>query len=124
MKEVDISNIEELILAKVSIENKLKENDPEYKAMTLEDFVSNYIALTDVLVDDGEIIPFSLKDIDGEKYLMYSAETDKSYDKIKSHLKEIGYDLSNLRELPYSEMVMKLDELKTYYMIGGKFYVE
>ena len=124
MEYVDISDIEQLIMAKVTIENKLKEANEDYENIKLEEFVVKYAALSNVIVDNGEILPFSIVDVEGEKYLMYSSETDKSLDKIKSHLKNIDYDLSKLKELSYREMVMKLDDLNSYYMIGSKFYVE
>lgn len=124
MEYVDISDIEQLIMAKVTIENKLKEANEDYENLKLEEFVMKYAALPNVIVDNGEILPFSIVDVEGEKYLMYSSETDKSLDKIKSHLKNIDYDLSKLKELSYREMVMKLDDLNSYYMIGSKFYVE
>lgn len=124
MEYVDISDIEQLIMAKVTIENKLKEANEDYENLKLEEFVVKYAALSNVIVDNGEILPFSIVDVEGEKYLMYSSETDKSLDKIKSHLKNIDYDLSKLKELSYREMVMKLDDLNSYYMIGSKFYVE
>lgn len=124
MEYVDISDIEQLIMAKVTIENKLKESNEDYDNLKLEEFVVKYAALPNVIVDNGEILPFSIVDVEGEKYLMYSSETDKSLDKIKSHLKNIDYDLSKLKELSYREMVMKLDDLNSYYMIGSKFYVE
>ena len=124
MEYVDISDIEQLIMAKVTIENKLKEANEDYENIKLEELVVKYAALSNVIVDNGEIFPFSIVDVEGEKYLMYSSETDKSLDKIKSHLKNIDYDLSKLKELSYREMVMKLDDLNSYYMIGSKFYVE
>lgn len=124
MECVDISDIEQLIMAKVTIENKLKEANEDYENLKLEEFVVKYATLPNVIVDNGEILPFSIVDVEGEKYLMYSSETDKSLDKIKSHLKNIDYDLSKLKELSYREMVMKLDDLNSYYMIGSKFYVE
>lgn len=124
MECVDISDIEQLIMAKVTIENKLKEANEDYESLKLEEFVVKYAALPNVIVDNGEILPFSIVDVEGEKYLMYSSETDKSLDKIKSHLKNIDYDLSKLKELSYREMVMKLDDLNSYYMIGSKFYIE
>lgn len=124
MEYVDISDIEQLIMAKVTIENKLKEANEDYENLKLEEFVVKYATLPNVIVDNGEILPFSIVDVEGEKYLMYSSETDKSLDKIKSHLKNIDYDLSKLKELSYREMVMKLDDLNSYYMIGSKFYVE
>ena len=124
MEYVDISDIEQLIMAKVSIEKKLKEVDEEYKGLKLDEFVVKYAAPSNIIVDNGEVMPFSIVDVEGEKYVMYSSETDQSLEKIESHLKNIDYDLSKLRELPYSEMVMKLDDLNSYYMIGSKFYVE
>ena len=78
MEYVDISDIEQLIMAKVTIENKLKEANEDYENLKLEEFVVKYAALPNVIVDNGEILPFSIVDVEGEKYLMYSSETEPS----------------------------------------------
>lgn len=124
MERVNIGDIEQLVLAKVNIEKKLKEEDENYEAMDLGNFVSKYIILDKVLVYEGEVIPFAIRDIGGTKWLMYTTENAGSLDILEKNLSKISYDMSSLRKIPYSEMVMKLDTLKSYYMVGTDFYVE
>lgn len=121
MKTVNISDIEELILCKHEIDLILIEKGDQEKKMKLDEFMKTYINLNDtVYVDDADIIPFSVVDVYGSKY-MFVNDSEERIAPVVEALEQINYDFSNLKEVSNRELIER-GESRPLMLIQGRYY--
>ena len=113
MKIVDITDIEDIVLAKAEIDK----NNPECEGRSnLNEFMSKYCTLTDVLVINDELLSFRYIELFNHQYLFIGNQKDKDY--IINFLKSIKYNLNNLKELKMNEFI----EYDSYLIHNNKYY--
>ena len=114
MKIVDITDIEDVVLAKYEIDK----NNPECEGRSdLNLFMSKYCSLTDILIKDNQYISFRYIEVFNKKYLFIS---DKQYkDDITNFLSLIKYDFNNLKEMPTNEIISNTN---IYFIHNNKYY--
>ena len=114
MKIVDITDIEDVILAKYEIDT----NDPNCEGRSnLNEFMYKYCTCTDVLIKNNKYISFKYIELFNHKYLFIS---DKKYsDDITNFLSSIKYNFNNLKELPITEY---MNNTNLYFIHDNKYY--
>lgn len=111
MKVVNVNDIEDLIINKYFIEQKLLEDGVIEEKYTIKDFILKY-AKVDLIYKFKSInIPFGLNDINNEKYLFVVNNDKTLIDILIKKLKSIKYDLNNLMKVDYMSL-MKNENLK------------
>lgn len=114
MKIVDITDIEDVVLAKAEIDK----NDPNCKGRSnLNDFMIKYCTLTDVLVIGDKLLSFRYIELFNHKYLFIS---DKDQlEEISGILSSINYKLDNLKEMSMAELISSSEK---YLIHNNKYY--
>jgi len=114
MKIVDITDIEDIVLAKVEIDK----NNPDCEDRSnLNDFMSNYCTLTDVLVINNQLLAFKFIELFNHKYLFI--ENKNNLEEIQKFLSSIKYDFNNLQEI---SMVDFMNNSEKYLIHNNKYY--
>lgn len=111
MKVINVNDIEDLIINKYFIEQKLLEDGIIEQKHTLQEFISKY-AKVDLIYKFKSInIPFGINEINNEKYLFVVTDDKNLLDILMRKLKLIKYDLNNLTRVDYMSL-MKNENLK------------
>lgn len=110
MKIVNVNDIEDLIVNKYFIEQKLLENGVIEEKHTLKEFISKYARVDYIYKFKNINIPFGINEINNEKYLFVINNDKNLIDILMKKLKSIKYDLNNLRRVNY-ESLMKSENL-------------
>ena len=122
MKTIVITDIEDLILAKIDIDNWLIDSGQIESKMTLETYMTKY-AITDMIyLDHGKNIPFNLIKLDEEHiYLFFTTEVNEKLVKI---IQECNYDISSLNEISIEKIIEDYGELDELELIidDNKYY--
>lgn len=114
MKIIDITDIEDIVLAKYEIDN----NDPECEGRSdLNEFINKYCTLSDVLIIDNSMISFNYIEIFNNKYLFVSSK--ESSDCIIDFLKSIKYNYDNLKEYSMTDLIISKS---SYFIHDNKYY--
>ena len=96
MNIVDINDIEDVIRAKINIDKN--NEDLKGKRSDLNEFMSTYCNLKDIIILKNNIIPFNfIIDKDEQKYLFISNKDN--IEDISKLLTTINYDMNNLNEV-------------------------
>ena len=110
MKIVNVNDIEDLIVNKYFIEQKLLENGIIEEKHTLREFISKYARVDYIYKFKNINIPFGINEINNEKYLFVINNDKNLIDILMKKLKSIKYDLNNLTRVNY-ESLMKSENL-------------
>ena len=121
MKVVDISNIEELVIAKLEIEKYLMSMNKIKEKLSLDEFITKYLDFSsNVFIynyDNKETIyPFSIIDINSNKYIFVINENSTILNKFMKIMKDINFDFSLLKNIDYD----KVNEEDYYFIIDNK----
>lgn len=110
MKIVNVNDIEDLIINKYFIEQKLLEDGVIEEKHTLKEFISKYARVDYIYKFKNINIPFGINEINNEKYLFVINNDKNLIDILMKKLKSIKYDLNNLTRVSY-ESLMKSENL-------------
>lgn len=114
MKIVDISDIEDIVLAKYEID----QNDPNCEGRSnLQDFMVKYCSLTDVLVINEKLLSFKYEEVFNKKYLFIDNKNHS--DVIVKFLSSINYNFNNLIEIP---MIEYINNSEKYFIHNNRYY--
>ena len=122
-------DVEDFVIAKNKIEQPLIDNEELEKKMSIQEFL-NYIDLTKNIFmandDYNTSIPFNIYNPTKENVvIIYALERNikNCEETFKDALKNIKYDLSNLKELTQLEILQGATQDKSYYIINNEFYM-
>lgn len=122
-------DVEDFVIAKNKIEQPLIDNEELEKKMSIQEFL-NYIDLTKNIFmandDYNTSIPFNIYNPTKENIvIIYALEKNikNCEEAFKDALKNIKYDLSNLKELTQLEILQGATQDKSYYIINNEFYM-
>ena len=107
MTIINVSDIEDLVLAKYKIEESLLSSGKIKEKSSLNDFISKYLHFGEnaFLLDENYIYPFSLINVENNLYLFITeSETSETSKKFLNILKNINYDLDNLKDINQDEL--------------------
>lgn len=123
MKIVNINDIEDLILAKHEIDLILIEDGVIEKRTELDEFITKYATPKCVYVVNGVNIPFVLTKIKDNYYLFVTNYNNDEIELLTSKIKLIKYDMNNLVELKFQDMLKMTDvDNDNFVIIDGKYY--
>ncbi len=123
MKIVNINDIEDLILAKHEIDLILIEDGVIEKRTELNEFITKYATPKYVYVVNGVNIPFMLTKIKDNYYLFVTNYNNDEIELLTSKIKLIKYDMNNLVELKFQDMLKMTDvDNDNFVIINGKYY--
>ena len=123
MKIVNINDIEDLILAKHEIDLILIEDGVIEKRTELNEFITKYATPKYVYVVNGVNIPFVLTKIKDNYYLFVTNYNNDEIELLTSKIKLIKYDMNNLVELKFQDMLKMTDvDNDNFVIINGKYY--
>ena len=121
--------VDNFVIAKNKIEQPLIDEEKLEKKMSIQEFL-NYINLTNniFMANDAynTAIPFNIyKPIEENIVIIYALEKniDNVEESFKDALKNIKYNLSNLKELTQIEILEGATQDKCYYIINNEFYM-
>jgi hypothetical protein len=121
-KIININDIEDLILCKFEIENKLLEKGIIESKMQIDEFILKY-ALTDyVYMVDDKFIPFNIYTLDDTKYVFITEENETDKNILLNKLKSMKYDLNNKVEINISELLTNEELTKSLIIHDKKYY--
>ena len=114
MKIINISDIEDIVLAKYEIDT----NNPECDGRSnLNDFIKTYCSLNDTIIIDDELISFNYIELFNNQYLFIN--DNNHVNKILDFLKGINFNYDHLQEIPLTELILN----NTGYIIhNNKYY--
>lgn len=121
MKIVNITDIEDLISAKLEIDKYLLENDMEKEKMTLEQYMTNYVVVNNLYMDHGKNVPFSIIKLDKDHEYLYITE---NYEKLINILKGYDYDLTKLKQISMPTLISNYENVNEMelFVINNKYY--
>lgn len=111
MKVVNVNDIEDLIINKYFIEQKLLEDGVIEEKYTLKEFILKYAKVDYIYKFKNINIPFGINEINNETYLFVINNDKNLIDILMKKLKSIKYDLNNLSRVSY-ESLMKNEHLE------------
>lgn len=121
--------VDNFVIAKNKIEQPLIDEEKLEKKMSIQEFL-NYINLTNniFMANDAynTAIPFNIyKPTEENIVIIYALEKniDNVEESFKDALKNIKYNLSNLKELTQIEILEGATQDKCYYIINNEFYM-
>jgi len=121
-KIININDIEDLVLCKFEIENKLLEKGIIKSKMQIDEFILKY-ALTDyVYMVDDKFIPFNIYTLDDTKYVFITEENETDKNILLNKLKSMKYDLNNKVEINISELLTNEELTKSLIIHDKKYY--
>jgi len=107
---VNISDIEDLVIAKYKIEEALLQSGKIESKYSLNDFIHTYLKFGDnvYLFDEKTVYPFAIIEVEKTQYI-FITESEKTLlsQNFFKILKSINYDLTALQEV-------KIDEFPNY----------
>ena len=122
MKIVVITDIEDLITAKIEIDKYLIEQGQQESKMSLEDYMNKYAITNMIYLDHGKNIPFNLiKFNDDNIYLFFTEQVE---DKLVKIIEDCNYDISSLKEISIEKIIEDHQELENVELIivNNKYY--
>ncbi len=122
MKIVNINDIEDLILTKHEIDLMLIEDKVIEERTTINDFLEKYAMPTNIYMYNGISIPFKLYELHGNKYLFVTNYNKEEIIILKTKIKQIKYDMSNLIQLTNDEIQKMEDYSKENFIIINNHY--
>jgi hypothetical protein len=121
--------VDNFVIAKNKIEQPLIDNEELEKKMSIQEFL-DYIDLTQniFMANDAynTAIPFKIyKPTEENVVIIYALEKniENVEESFKAALKNIKYNLSNLKELTQIEILEGATQDKSYYIINNEFYM-
>lgn len=109
---------EEIYVTKWKIEERLRENDPEYQKKTLSEFINDLHLGRYVFVHGYETVPFTV-------YMDYlfvaTGDYEKDINALSNALESIHFDLSSLHHQDLYKLFTtgKEDDPDRYFLIDG-----
>ena len=123
MKIVNINDIEDLILAKHEIDLMLIDDKIIEKRTEVTEFLDKYAMPNDVYVVNGVQIPFKLFNIHNEHYLFVTNYNEDELTVLENKIKLLKYDMNNIVELKFNDMVQMQDiGNENFLIINNKYY--
>ena len=130
MKIVKINkDLEDLVLAKIDVEETLKKEDPEYEKKSIEEFIK-WLALYEHIfvykneTSDTNVLPFTLWSKDNKDYIFTVTELPDAIDRLLTRLKEIKYNFRFLEQVGPVEVVNGiLNDKNSYFVIKNVMYI-
>lgn len=121
--------VDNFVIAKNKIEQPLIDNEELEKKMSIQEFL-DYVDLTQniFMANDAynTAIPFKIyKPTEENVVIIYALEKniENVEESFKAALKNIKYNLSNLKELTQIEILEGATQDKSYYIINNDFYM-
>ena len=121
--------VDNFVIAKNKIEQPLIDNEELEKKMSIQEFL-DYVDLTKniFMANDAynTAIPFNIyKPTEENVVIIYALEKniENVEESFKAALKNIKYNLSNLKELTQIEILEGATQDKSYYIINNEFYM-
>ena len=123
MKIISINDIEDLILTKHEIDLMLIDDKVIDKRTEINDFINTYAMPKDIYMYNGTSIPFKLFELHNNKYLFVTNYNKEELLVLENKLKQLKYDMNNLIELSYEEMLQIQDiNNENFLIINNKYY--
>ena len=122
MKIVNINDIEDLIINKYFIEQKLLENNKIESKMSIDEFINTYAKIDLIYKLQDFNIPFGFRKINGEDYLFVITDDNNILDIIKNKLKLLKYNLDNLQKVNYVDLLKNEHLRDEEYIIKDSDY--
>lgn len=114
MKITNISDIEDIVLAKYEIDT----NNPECEGRSdLNDFIKTYCSLNNTLIIDNELISFNYIELFNNQYLFVN--DNKQVQTITNFLKKINFNYNNLKEISMTDLILNNS---AYFIHNNKYY--
>lgn len=105
MKYVNINDIEDLIINKYFIEQKLLEKDIISEKHSIKEFIDKYGAINYIYKYKDLQIPFGITNIDNETYIFTISNDKTELSILDKKLKSIKYDINNLTRVNYNDLM-------------------
>ena len=122
MKIVNINDIEDLIINKYFIEQKLLEDNKIESKMSIDEFINTYAKIDLIYKLQDFNIPFGFRKINGEDYLFVITDDNNILDIIKNKLKLLKYNLDNLQKVNYVDLLKNEHLRDEEYIIKDSDY--
>ncbi len=122
MKIVNINDIEDLIINKYFIEQKLLEDNKIESKMSIDEFINTYAKIDLIYKLQNFNIPFGFRKINGEDYLFVITDDNNILDIIKNKLKLLKYNLDNLQKVNYEDLLKNEHLRDEEYIIKDSDY--
>ena len=122
MKIVNINDIEDLIINKYFIEQKLLEDNKIESKMSIDEFINTYAKIDLIYKLQDFNIPFGFRQINGEDYLFVITDDNNMLDIIKNKLKLLKYNLDNLQKVNYEDLLKNEHLRDEEYIIKDSDY--
>lgn len=122
MKIVNVNDIEDLILAKHEIDLMLIEDKIISERTNINDFLTKYATPDNVYVVNGVFIPFKLYIIHNDKYLFVTNYNKEELELLENKIRLLKYDMNNLVELKFNDMLNMQDPMNDNFIIINKKY--
>jgi hypothetical protein len=122
-------NLDDIVLAKISIENELINNQQITEKFSISDFI-NWLNFSKSIfmknVNDIDVnIPFSIYTTSSNKhYVFYISQDDKYIDDLKNYLIQIDFNLHNLKNVNQYDLYInsKYKPDGDYFIINSLLY--
>lgn len=123
MEIVNINDIEELVIAKYKIEEKLIEDGKLEQKMSINDFLINYAQVNYVYKFKNLMIPFGYNKINNIDYLFVITKNEDELNILTNKLKLLRYNLSNMVKVDYNELMINehIDE-EDFIIFNNNYY--
>ena len=124
MKIINITDIEDLISAKMEIDKLLIEHKDIEEKMSIQEYMNKYCTLNAyAYCYYGEVIPYAYYNIYDNEYLFIIEKSD-NLEKLINTLQNIQFDYTKLKEMSHSDIIEKYQDYEnaTYFIINGKYY--
>lgn len=125
---------EKFLMAKMDIESDVEQENK----LPLSDFIVS-LNMTNVYVYKKQMIPFSIREGNNSKYVIYISSTpykeidlhkqlrEEAFEKFKEKLSSIDYDISKLSMKTNIDLIstsgIEVIEHGEYFVIDGEFYI-
>ena len=109
MKIINLSDIEDIVLAKYSIEEKLLKEHKIKEKQPLNSFIIDITSKNHyILKIKDKLIPFGFYPLDNEIYIFVPEKNEENEKEIQSFLQSRNYNLDNLVQLNTIEININL----------------
>lgn len=122
MKVVNITDIEDLVLAKHEIDTLMIEHGDIETRSDLTEFSTKVAIPNYIYIKNDRQISFGFINVYDNQYLFIANDDETEINILKAKLKAIKYNLSNLNEIPRMTLASKID-MDNVIIHEGKFYI-
>lgn len=122
MKIVNINDIEDLILAKHEIDLMLIDDKIIDKRTELKEFILKYATPDNIYIFNGITIPFKLYKLHDKYFLFVTNYNKNEIDILTNKIKLLKYDLNNLIEIKFTDMLTSDNSNDNVIIIDNKYY--